>query len=63
MNRDVHRTRNLAGEPVCSECFLGSDDLDSPEERLYLVLSGYCIDCVANDVADELSESLTRIKH
>ena len=63
MTRTIHRTRNFAGEQVCCECLLGVDELDTPEERLYLLLSGYCIDCVPDDVADELSESLTRIKH
>jgi hypothetical protein len=57
MREKIHRTTNLAGEMVCPECFLGVEKLESPEERFSLLLSGYCIDCVPDDVADELSES------
>jgi hypothetical protein len=57
MRGKIHRTTNLAGEMVCPECFLGVEELESPEERFSLLLSGYCIDCVPDDVADELSES------
>jgi hypothetical protein len=57
MRGKIHRTTNLAGEMVCPECFLGVEELESPEERFSLLVSGYCIDCVPDDVADELSES------